>query len=125
MQPFSLKKYLFFLFALLIASSGVLAYIMVNVNPNNAGFLEFAAFYISLFLVASSILTLAGYIFRAIVSRNAPLYSFAVISLRQGALMSLFLIALLFLQAFQSLSIMAAGLLIGSLTLLEIAFLTR
>jgi len=125
MENFSAKRYFYSLVFVLLLSLGALLYLIIKVNPTTAEFSQIGLFYATLFLLGLSTFTLAGYIFRVSSSRNSPLKIFAYTSLRQGILFSLLLVVCLFLQSLRALSILSVVLLVVSITLLELAFLSR
>lgn len=119
------KPYLFSLTFVLSLSFTFLVLSLLKVNPQSAALTEFTWFYVSFFFLALSGFSIFGYSLRVFTSKNPPLRLFAKTSFRQGLLLSFLLVIILFLQSLRSLSLLSVLLLTISLTLLEIAFLTR
>ena len=125
MLKFSPKAYLALCVCLLTISLALLCWTLITVNPEEAGVTDFALFYAAVYIAAMSAFTLLVYVFRVRFSKNRPLRLFARVSMRQGALFAALVVAILFLQSIRALTMLSVGLLVISLTLLEVALLAR
>lgn len=125
MSEFSAKRFLISLSVLLVLALSSLIFIVVRVNPETARLGSFLAFYTSIFFTMLAGFSLAGYILRTALTSNNPLHRFATISFRQGALIAALGVVLLVLQSLRAVSLLSVALLVFSLTLLEVAMLTR
>lgn len=125
MENFSAKSFLLALFALFIIAFSSLIYVLVKVNPETARLGSFLVFYLALFFTILSGISIAGYVLRTALSRNSPLYRYALISFRQGALIAVLVVVLLVLQSLRAVSLLSVALLVFSLALFEVAMLTR
>ncbi len=119
------KSFMFSMFGVLIVSLATLIVILQKVDPQENGFFGLLVFYVTFFLLSAAVFAIFGYVVRVFLTHNSPLHNYATISLRQGLLLAFFLTTLLFLQSLRSLTLLSVGLLVVSLILLEIAFLTR
>lgn len=125
MSEFSAKRFLISLSLLLVVALSSLIFIVIKVNPETARLGSFLVFYTSIFFTMLAGFSLAGYILRTALTRNNPLHYFATVSFRQGALIAALGVVLLVLQSLRAVSLLSVALLIFSLTLLEVAMLTR
>lgn len=125
MVNFSAKRYLISLSVLFLISAASLVYILRGINPYSTGIAAVIVFYLVVFSTALSFFSLFGYAVRVLLTYNSPLYSFALVSLRQGAMIGAFMTTALILQSFRSLTLLSLVLLATSLLLLEIAFLAK
>lgn len=87
--------------------------------------LAFLMFFASLFFAVSGTLTLLGYFLRIYLHRNEVFFSHIGTSLRQGVLLSIFMCICLVFQMYRVFTWWNAGLLLLSLGLIEVFFLSR
>lgn len=99
--------------------------ILIYVDPDQAGFIGFLSFYVSLFFAIIGTLTLIGFYLRVWFSKNEVLFAHVAPSFRQAVLLSVILITSLLLQSFRLLTWWDGALLVGSIVLLEFYFMTR
>ncbi|PIZ58608.1 hypothetical protein COY23_00330 [bacterium (Candidatus Torokbacteria) CG_4_10_14_0_2_um_filter_35_8] len=97
-------------------------FVIFNINPEETNSLGFILFYTSLALTLVGSFTILGFILRRIVSKNEIIFAHVGVSLRQGVLLSICVIGILLLQSSRLLSLMTGGLLISSLSLMELFF---
>lgn len=87
-------------------------FVIVNVNPFEAGFASFLFFYASLFLaLIGTVSVISFFIYRFIDKDKLPLFRYVQMSFRQSLVVSSVLTGLLYLQAHQWLSVWLAVLL--------------
>lgn len=95
----TLKRYLvLFSLATLIAWIGWL-FILFEVNPDNADLFWIIIFYLSLLVALFGTCSMIGFFVRVWLSSEERLFKHLSVSSRQGALLALFLVGLLLLQA--------------------------
>jgi hypothetical protein len=99
--------------------------ILIYIDPDQASFIGFLSFYISLFFAIVGTLTLIGFYLRVWFSRNEVLFAHVAPAFRQAILLSLILVVSLVLQSFRLLTWWDGALLVGSVVLLEFYFMTR
>src|SRR3989338_9812193 len=114
MVNFSAKRYLISLSVLFLISAASLVYILRGINPYSTGIAAVIVFYLVVFSTALSFFSLFGYAVRVLLTYNSPLYSFALVSLRQGAMIGAFMTTALILQSFRSLTLLSLVLLATS-----------
>jgi hypothetical protein len=95
----SISVYLAGLILVILLASACLAAILVYFDPFSAGWLVFILFYLSLFIVATGLLTLIGLAIRWFSQKRILPNHQLEISFRQAILLSLILISALILQS--------------------------
>lgn len=99
---------------------------LFNVNPWEAGFLSFLAFYGSLFLALCGTLAIIGFVLRAwIFKQDEPHFRHVSKTFRHGLLFSSLIILALLLQSQRLLRWWSIILLVLLFTFLEIVFITK
>lgn len=121
----SLRSYLLGLMVSTIFCWFSFGLILFYINPNEAGGVGLAAFYLSLFFALVGAFTLLGFYLRRWLSRNEILFAHISPAFRQGVLLSLVLVVSLILQAFRILTWWDGMFLVGSVVLLEFFFMSR
>ena len=124
MAAYSLRKFFWSLALIFGISAAALSYLLFKASPLGNAWVLFA-FYLSVFFLLFSAFTLSAYVLRVLFSHNSPLETFARMSLRQGILIGALSVVLLVLQSMRAFTLLSVSLLVISLVLLEIAFLTR
>ncbi|MFA6423286.1 MAG: hypothetical protein WCW17_02415 [Patescibacteria group bacterium] len=116
------RSTLFSIFSTTLLAFGVWLVVFFNFSPLNADKLTFAAFYGSLFLWLTGIITFALFYTKVYLSNKEVVFSILAPSARQATLIAGGLVSLLFFQGIGVLSWWEAGLWISSLLLLEMYF---
>lgn len=99
---------------------------LFNINPLEAGFLSFFAFYASLFLALCGTFAVAGFVLRAwIFKQDEPHFRHVSKTFRHGLLFSALIILALLLQSQRLLRWWSIILLVLLFTFLEIVFITK
>ncbi len=119
-----LKHYLIWMLVGTLISWVALGLVLTYINPEIASQTGLVLFYGSVFLSLSGTITLLGFLWRRLRYRDEVLFRQVSTSFRQGILLSLVVIATLFLQANRLLSWWNLLLLVGGLSLLEYFMLT-
>lgn len=96
--------------------------ILITIDPFSSESFWVAAFYLSLFIALFGFFALLGFFFRVWFSNETRLFRHLSTAIRQGALLSLFVCALLTLQVNHFLSWWNIGLLLLALVLIEFFF---
>lgn len=99
--------------------------ILLNVNPATTNWQGFLLFYLSLFLVLVSLLTLIGFFVRSKLFSRQPIFTQAGISFRHSVLFSIIAVGTLILQGLKMLSWQNAFLLIIGVIILEFYFINQ
>jgi hypothetical protein len=118
----SLKVYLWGIGLLTILFVIYFIFIVFKISPQNANFIIYAAFFGSLFLGLVGIFSLAGFYFRAKITKGQVIFNYLKIAIRQGLLLSLVVIGLLLLKVAGVFNWWDALLLSGAILLLELYF---
>ena len=121
----TLRSYLIGMFICSLLCLGSWILILIYVDPTNAGLLEFALFYLSLFFGLAGIFTLVGFYFRRLFAKNEIVFAHIGVSFRQGFFLAIILAGSLLLQNLGMFIWWTAILFIASITLLEFYFMTR
>lgn len=108
----TLKSYLRFMIGITIVLWTVSLVIIFNIDPESSGWIWKLLFYASLFLSFSGLLSVIGFAVRAKINKNHLAFHSVQNSFRQAFIISLFLIALLFLGAQKMFSWLNTGLLL-------------
>ncbi|MFZ5391268.1 MAG: hypothetical protein ACOZAJ_03275 [Patescibacteria group bacterium] len=119
-----LKHYLFWMSLGTLVSWGAFLLVINYLNPEVAGSLGLAFFYLALFLSLAGSLTLLGFTWRYFRRRDEALFRHISVSFRQAVWLSLIVIVSLFLQVNGLLTWWNLLLLIATLSLLEFLALT-
>lgn len=118
-------------YLLIMASATLLCWLtwlvtLFNVNPFEAGFLSFLAFYASLFLALCGTFAIVGFVLRAwIFKQDEPHFRHVQKTFRHGLLFSALIILALLLQSQRLLRWWSIILLVLLFTFLEIIFITK
>lgn len=120
----TLKLYLIWMSIGTIIAWGAFWLVLTFVNPETAGTLGFALFYLALFLGTTGTLTLFGFAWRYWRHREEPLYRHVSVSFRQGMFLALMVVVALFLQQKRMLTWWNLSLLVVGITLLEVVLLS-
>ncbi len=103
-----------------------LALVLALIDPQQASWVGMSYFYLALFLALAGTLFLFGYFLQATAAGRGAARQRAIgVATRQGVLFSLLLVCVLWLQANRLLSWLNVGLLVGLLTLIEFACISR
>lgn len=121
----TLKKYLFSMSFLSLLFWLVFVFVAKLINPETSNWIGFSLFYLSLFLAASSVLALLGFVFRLIFLRKIPPFTLAKTSFRQSFLFSFLLIAILLMLAESLFSWLNIIIVILILSILEYIFISE
>lgn len=98
--------------------------ILINVDPSEGVSVIFL-FHLTLAILSISLFTLIGFFLRRLIfSRSIP-FSLVSVSFRQAVLFSVIVIGVLLFQELRILSWWSIGLLVGSVVLLELYFISR
>ncbi len=119
-----LKHYLIWMLVGTLISWVALGLVLTYINPEIASPTGLVLFYGSVFLSLGGSITLLGFLWRRLRYRDEVLFRQVSTSFRQGLLLSLVVVATLFLQANRLLSWWNLLLLVGGLSLLEYFMLT-
>lgn len=119
-----LKHYLIWMLIGTLISWVALGLVLTYINPEIASQTGLVLFYGSVFLSLSGTITLLGFLWRRLRYRDEVLFRQVSTSFRQGILLSVVVVATLFLQANRLLSWWNLLLLVGGLSLLEYFMLT-
>ena len=107
------------------ATWGGVGLILLAVDPGRAHTVIIAVLYLCLWLALVGTLSLCGFAIRYWLLRNDPLITRQVlVSFRQATLLSLLLVAVLFLQSRSLLTTFNAILMVAALTLVEFFFIS-
>ena len=118
----TLRLYLFSLYFAIILSTGLIMFIILNINPYNSPFWIILLFYLTIFFFFTSLLGLIGFYLKVWASNREVIFAYLWPTLRQGMVISGLIVALLFLQQLRSLSWWIAGLMIVALIMIELFF---
>lgn len=110
---------------LTIISLIFLAFVLTNIDPNNADISYFILFYLSFFIAIAGLFILAGYEIRKLFVKNKIPFRLFRASFRQGILISIILTGILLMQSFRVLKLWTGGLMIIIIIVLEIYFAKR
>lgn len=121
----SLKKYLIFMTTATFICWLAWLIVVFYVNPQEAGFLGFTMFYVSLFLALTGTFSLVGFFGRVWFTREAVIFRHLGISTRHAVWFALLLVCALLLQGSGFLRWWNIFFLVLLFTLLEFFFLSR
>lgn len=117
-----LKQTLFSIFSVTLLAFGGWLTILFNVDPTKGDRFVFVALYASIFLFVMGIASFIGFGIRVLLSKREVIYQHLVPAVRQGTLIGLACIGLLFLQSLRVLSVVDAAAFIVAIFLLELFF---
>ncbi len=120
----SLKQYLTLMSIAFILCWLSFFMVIFFINPQEAGFLGFFLFYLSLFLALTDTFALAGFFLR-IWLLDRPIFTQVIVSFRQAIWFSLFVVFCLILQSKRLLNLWVIILLILFLSFIESLFKQR
>mgnify|MGYP001486893266 CR=1 FL=1 len=120
-----LRLYLFSLYATLIISLGLWLLIIFNINPYQAPFWIVGIFYFTLFFLFVSLFSIIGFYFRIWLTNREVIFSHLAPTLRQGIIISLMIVGLVFLQQVKVLNWYVGGLYILAISMIELFFRSR
>jgi hypothetical protein len=104
---------------------GLVAIIVLSVNPFEASAAVMGVFYGTLFLAVAGTFSLAGFVIRTGLLGKRDLISFQVIvAFRQALLLAALVVALLFLRSRGQLHWLSVLALIGAMTVIEFVFIS-
>lgn len=119
----TLRSYLIlFSLATVVAWIGWI-FILMSIDPFTSGAIWLVGFYVTLIFALFGFFSLLGFFFRVWFSEETRLFRHLSVATRQGALLSLFVCALLILQSSRYLSWWNIGLLIIVLVMIEYFFI--
>jgi hypothetical protein len=121
----NLRVYLFSLFIGFLVAFGVWLLILFNIDPFKTDFLSIAAFYASLFIWLSSLISLINYFVRLWFNNKEVVYANLTTALRQGMLISLIVVGLLILEQLNVLNWWVGGIWSIVVLLTELFFNVR
>ena len=98
--------------------------VFFRVDPDTAGWLGFAFFYLSLGLVLSGAVSIIGFVVRVATHRGEMLSKLVLLSFRQAVLLSALVIAALMLHSHDLLSWWNSALLVIVATIVEFIFIS-
>ncbi|MBU4332154.1 hypothetical protein KKD19_02200 [Patescibacteria group bacterium] len=120
----SIKNYLSLMFLATVICWVAFGMVLNYIDPQEAGFVGFALFYISLLFSLTGLLSLVGLVFRSRFS-NAPVFQRVHASFRQAIWFSGLVVFLLFLQGLKVLEWWNIVLFVLFLALLEFFFISH
>ncbi len=121
----TLRQYLVLMLAGTALSWTAVGLIVTSVDPTDTQPVIFAIFYASLGLALVGTFSTVGFLLRHhLIARNAVLSRQVAVSFRQAVLLSFLAIAALILRSRSLLTWLNAGLLVGTMTLLEFFFIS-
>lgn len=121
----ALRLYLFGLYSTLLASLGLWALVVFNVDPFRAPFWIVAIFYLTLYLFLLSLFAIILFYLKIWATNREVIFSHLMPSLRQSAIIALILVGLLFLQQVRVLNWWVAGLFVIAIAMLELFFRSK
>lgn len=117
-----LRLYLFSLYSALILSAGLVAFIIINVNPFESPFWMLLIFYAAVFLLVTSFFSLLGFYLKVRVSNREVIFAHLMPTLRQSMIVALAVTGLLFFQQIRVLNWWVAILFVLAVAMLELFF---
>lgn len=117
-----LRLYLFSLYSVLILSAGLVAFIIINVNPFESPFWMLLIFYAAVFLLVTSFFSLLGFYLKVRVSNREVIFAHLLPTLRQSMIIALAVTGLLFFQQIRVLNWWVAILFVLAVAMLELFF---
>ncbi len=120
-----LPVYLFSIFAITLISLGTWFLIIFNINPYQTDIMSIAAFFASLFIWLSGVLTLLFFYIKVNLANKEIIFAYLPTSIRHAILISLSLTAILVLSSLQVLTWWSGALIIIPILLLGLFFRTK
>ena len=120
-----LRLYIFGLYSTIVISLGLCLLLIFNINPYQAPFWIVSILYITIFLFFMAIFGILGFYIKVWATNREVIFAHLGPTLRQGALISLIIVGLLFLQQVRVLNWWVAILFVVSVGLIELFFRTR
>jgi hypothetical protein len=117
----TLKNYLWVMSILTIFCWGIFAFVVNMVDPFSTNWLGYLLFYASLAVSLIGTISIFGFLFRYLLSKEKVIFNLVKISFRQSFILSLFIISSLILKSFDLFSWLNLILLIIFFTFLEIS----
>ncbi len=121
----TLRRYLLGMFVSTLFCWLSFALVVLFIDPFASGIIGPVVFYVSLFFGVVGLLTIIGFYLRVWLNKNEVIYSHISTSFRQAILLSAVFIGVLVLQSFHYLTWWSALLLILTVSILELFFLSR
>jgi len=119
-----LRAYLMAMGLATVLAAATFFLVLFQLDPGLTGALGFTLFYLSLLLTLVGVLSMVGFLARALTRRTEVLSRLAVIAFRQATLISALTVAALFLHGERLLSWWNALILVALVTMIEFLFLT-
>ena len=107
-----------------VIAAATFALVLFRVNPETAGLLSFALFYLSLFLTVTGLISIVSFLVRVVARREELLSRLVALSFRQAVLFALLAVSALALHSRHLLSWWNALFLVAAVTLVEFFFLS-
>lgn len=120
-----LRLYLFSLYATLILSAGLAAFIIFNVNPFQSPFWMLILFYLVIFLFFASLFSVIFFYLKIWASNREVIFAHLLPTLRQALLMSLAITGLLFFQQLRVLNWWVGILFVLAVAMIELFFRSK
>lgn len=120
-----LRLYLFSLYATLILTAGLTAFIIFNVNPLASPFWMLILFYLAIYLFLASLFSLGGFYLKVWATNREVIFAHLLPTLRQSLIIALALTGLLFLQQIRVLTWWVAILFVLAVGMLELFFRSK
>jgi len=121
----ALRLYKFGLFVSLLLSGFLWFLLLLSVNPFLAPFWIIILFYLTMFIVLTSLLAILSFNLKVKAGNKEVIYSHIVPTLRQSAFTSFVIVGLIFLEQLKVLNWWVAGLLIIAMLLVELYYRSR
>lgn len=120
-----LRLYLFSLYATLILSAGLAAFLIFNINPFQSPFWILILFYLTVLLFFASLFSLIFFYLKVWATNREVIFSHLLPTLRQSLLMSLAITGLLFLQQLRVLNWWVGVLFVLAVAMIELFFRSK
>jgi len=99
--------------------------VIMYIDPINSGFMGLGLFYTTLFLGLLGFFTLISFSLKRWIANNEIIFSYITSSFRQGFWLSIIIIGILVMQGARILNWWDALLFVGSISLLELYFISE
>jgi len=99
--------------------------VIMYIDPINSGFMGLGLFYTTLFLGLLGFFTLISFSLKRWIANNEVIFSYITSSFRQGFWLSIIIIGILVMQGARILNWWDALLFVGSISLLELYFISE
>ena len=120
----TLRKYLLIMIIMTAICWGLCAYVIFSIDPEVTNWIGFSLFYISLFLALAGTFAICGFFIRFKLLKQLIAFRVVKEAFRQSFLLSLLVVASLFLLSKDLFSWVNLSLLIAALTILEFFWLS-